>query len=81
MERTWGKAAATGVGRTVAGRVGHPKFVCGGTTEEQDKPCNPQFHCGEIKPQKPLTKKLVGIEVAEKLPSSQESSMETSTGS
>ena len=23
----------------------------GGTTGEQDRPCNPEFQCGEIKPQ------------------------------
>ena len=53
----------------------------GGTTGEQDRPCNPGFHCGEIKVSKPLTKKnLWGLRQQEKLPASQESWLEGCTG-
>ena len=40
-----------------------------GTTGEQDRLSNPEFQCGKIKPQKPLTKKSVGVEAAGETPS------------
>ena len=41
----------------------------GGTTGEQDKPHNPGFQCGEIKPQNLWLRKPVGVETAVETPS------------
>ena len=53
----------------------------GGTTGEQDKPCNPGFQRGEIKPQTSGCKNLWELQLQEKLPASQESLLEKPTGS
>ena len=49
-ERTRGKAAAGGPDKAADCGLGSTTFV-GGTTGERDKPCNPEFQCGEIMPQ------------------------------
>ena len=41
----------------------------GGTTEEQNNPCNPRFLCGEIKPQNLWLQKPVTVAVAGETPS------------
>ena len=59
---SWGGEAWQGserledwVGEVVAGGPGGPTFACreqlGGTTGERDRPFNPGFQHGEIKPQ------------------------------
>ena len=40
----------------------------GGTTGERDRPSNPGFQCGEIKPQDLLLKTLVRVEVGGETP-------------
>ena len=54
----------------------------GGTTGEQDRLHNPGFQCREIEPQMlRLKKSLWGLRQQNKLPASQESSLERPTGS
>ena len=53
----------------------------GGTTGERDRPHNPGFQYREIKPPNlRLKKNLWGLRRWEKLPASQESSLESSFG-
>ena len=62
-----GKAVACGPGKVAAGRPVVPPLGAdkpGGTTGEQDRPCNLGFQRGEIKPQDLGLKKPVGVEVA-----------------
>ena len=53
----------------------------GGTTGERDRPRNPGFQHGKRKPQNFDCKNLWGLRQWEKLPTSQESTLERPTGS
>ena len=52
----------------------------GGTVGEQNRLCNPGPQCGEMKPQTSDWKHLWGLRQQEKLPGSQERSLERPTG-
>ena len=84
-ERTHSKAVAGGPSEVADCGAGWAKLqlaskaAAGG---QGDRPCNPEFQCGEIKPQTTDWKYLWGLRLQrEKLPASQESSLERPTGS
>ena len=84
MERTYGKAAAGGPSKVTDCRAGRAKLQLAGEAAAGgpgDRPRNPQFQCGEIKPQTTDRKHLWGFrQYQEKLPASQERSLERPTG-
>ena len=74
VERTHGKAVAGGPeqARQRLSDQAVPHLHAdklGGTTRERDRPCNPGFQRGEIKPQNLRLKTPVGVEAAEETPS------------
>ena len=83
-QKTWDKVAAGRPSEVVDCGVGWGKLQLAGQTAAGgpgDRPCNPQFQGGEIKPQTTDWKHLCGLrQQQEKLPASKESLLERPTG-